>query len=132
MRYWRSRNQSSQDFEQHSDDFSKVVIKSRSRKYPKGYFLKTIISCYLQHLKFQKARHACMRILFLSIGISCTFASDRSPKWIDRDGQKNAVHTGSRQWQLHFSTPYEFLIRQNLSFLFFHWFSSLIMLIFLA
>ena len=45
---WRSRNLSSQDYKEHSENFSKPVGKSRSRKFPQG-FLKTIISYCLQN-----------------------------------------------------------------------------------
>ena len=80
---WRSRNQSLQDNEEHSDNFSKPVGKSRSRKYPQG-FLKTIISyCLLnrQSLEFQKATHTCA--FCFSLDNSCPFASGTSPKWIN-------------------------------------------------
>ena len=34
----KEQNQSPQDYELHSNDFSKPVGKSRSRKYPQGFF----------------------------------------------------------------------------------------------
>ena len=95
---WRSRNQSSQDYEEHSHNFSKPVGKSRSRKYSQ-WFLKTIISYCLQNrqrLEFQKATHTCTSCFCLEI--SHPFASDTSPKWIDREGL-GKIRTGTWQGQ---------------------------------
>ena len=72
---------------------SKLVGKSRSRKYPRG-FEKTIIDNILKSLEFQKATHACA---FCSCpGVSRSFASGTSPKWIDRKGLGKR-RTGTRQ-----------------------------------
>ena len=72
---------------------SKPVGKSRSRKYPRG-FEKTIIDNILKSLEFQKATHACA--FCFCLGVSCSFASDTSPKWIDREGLGKR-RTGTRQ-----------------------------------
>ena len=60
---------------------SKLVGKSRSRKYPRRF-------------EFQKATHACA--FCFCLGVSCSFASDTSPNWIDRE-RPGKRRTGTRQ-----------------------------------
>ena len=72
---------------------SKPVGKSRSRKYPQG-FEKTIIDNILKSLEFQKATHTCA--FCFCPGVSRSFASGTSPKWIDRKGLGKR-RTGTRQ-----------------------------------
>ena len=79
--------------QQHSDDFSKLVGNSRSRKFPQE-FTWFFSFCCLQHLDFKKATHACAFCFWL--GFSCSFTSDTSPKWIDREGLGKR-RTGTRQ-----------------------------------
>ena len=71
----------------------KAGRQSRPRKYPQE-FEKTIIDNILKSLEFQKATHACA--FCFCLGVSRSFASDTSPKRIDREGLGKR-RTGTRQ-----------------------------------
>ena len=75
----------------------KVRWQQPIRQISTRVFLKAIISCCLQHgqhLEFQKTTPA--HAFCFCLGVSHSFASDTSPKWIDREGLGKR-RTGSRQ-----------------------------------
>ena len=76
-----------------SDDFSKPVGKSRSPKYPQGFFKNHNFMLFV----IQQRTHA--HSVFC-LGVSRPFASDTSPKWVDREGL-GKHRTGTRQDVYH-------------------------------
>ena len=82
---WRSKNQSSQDYQWQSDDLSKPVDKSRwSRKYPQ------------EVLKNYPAVNniLCTFAFCFCLGVSHPFASDTSSKWINQEGLGKRLGNG--------------------------------------